>query len=82
MRATGSAALNFVYVGAGWVDLYTHLQLHPWDQAAAGLIVAEAGGALATLSGEPWTPYCHDPLITATPALCDAFRARVAAAGL
>jgi myo-inositol-1(or 4)-monophosphatase len=69
MRATGSAALNMAYVAAGWVDLYMHLELYPWDQAAAALLVEEAGGALATVSGALWTPFCPDPLMAAAPEL-------------
>lgn len=72
MRALGSAALNMTYVAAGWVDLYLHLQLWPWDQAAAALLVQEAGGVLATVSGAPWTIFSPDPLAAATPELVTA----------
>jgi len=75
LRALGSAALNMVYVAAGWIDLYLSLHLYPWDQAAAALIVQEAGGAAETVSGRPWTPQSKDPLIGATPTLIEAFRA-------
>lgn len=75
MRALGSAALNMAYVAAGWTDLYMGIHLSPWDHAAAGLIVQEAGGYAATVSGEPWTPFRRDPLMAATPALAAAFRA-------
>ncbi|MBN2002370.1 MAG: inositol monophosphatase [Anaerolineae bacterium] len=73
MRASGSAALNLAYVAAGWIDLYTNLHLFPWDQAAGGLLVQEAGGAMSTVAGLPWTPYRADPLAAASQALLDAF---------
>lgn len=74
MRATGSAALNMAYVAAGWVDLYLHMELYPWDQAAAALLVEEAGGVLATVSGAPWTIFSPDPLAAAAPELVTACR--------
>jgi myo-inositol-1(or 4)-monophosphatase len=73
LRCLGSAALNMAYVAAGWFDLYMGLQLSPWDQAAAALLVREAGGAVGTVSGAPWTPDAPDPLMAATPALLDLF---------
>ena len=75
MRALGSAALNMAYVAAGWTDIYMGVHLYPWDHAAAGLIVREAGGCVSTVSGKPWNPFLRDPLMTATPALAEAFRA-------
>ncbi len=73
MRASGSAALNLAYVAAGWIDFYMHLHLFPWDQSAGALLVQEAGGALSTVAGQPWTPYRADPLAAASQALLDAF---------
>lgn len=55
IRSTGSAALSLCYVAAGYSDVYFNLRLHPWDVAAAGLIVEEAGGTMTTLDGQPWT---------------------------
>lgn len=73
MRASGSAALNLAYLAAGWLDFYMHLHLFPWDQTAGGLLVQEAGGALSTVAGVPWTPYCSDPLAASSQALLDSF---------
>jgi myo-inositol-1(or 4)-monophosphatase len=64
VRALGSAALALAYVGAGWVDAYFAVALKPWDTAAAGLIVAEAGGKLTELDGEPWR--VGEPALLAT----------------
>ena len=63
------------YVAAGWFDGYLHRHIHPWDQAAAALLIEEAGGVLATCSGEPWTVAAPDPLMAATPELMSQIRA-------
>jgi myo-inositol-1(or 4)-monophosphatase len=55
IRRCGAAALDFCYVACGRFDGYWELKLHPWDKAAAGLIVREAGGSLSNFSGEPLT---------------------------
>lgn len=74
IRVLGSAALGLTYVAAGWLDVYFHLSLQPWDAAAAMLLVAEAGGRCTTLTGEPYhvaSPSCvatnglvHEELLT------------------
>ncbi|MGC9349246.1 MAG: inositol monophosphatase family protein [Anaerolineae bacterium] len=74
LRALGSAALNLAYVAAGWVDGYFSVHMKPWDQAAGALLVREAGGVVATVSGDRWTAYRPDPLVTATPELMIAMR--------
>lgn len=53
-RSTGSAALSLCSVAAGRLDAYFHLSLSPWDVAAGGLIVEEAGGRVTTPTGAPW----------------------------
>jgi myo-inositol-1(or 4)-monophosphatase len=42
-------------VAAGWLDLYFHLALQPWDVAAAAVLVREAGGQMNRPDGSPWT---------------------------
>lgn len=81
VRASGSAALNMAYIGAGWLDFYLAIHLEPWDHAAAAVIVQEAGGAVATVSGEPWTPWRRDPIMASSPALIDVYRRLVAEQG-
>jgi myo-inositol-1(or 4)-monophosphatase len=54
IRVLGSAALALTFVAAGWLDVYFHLSLQPWDAAAAMLLIAEAGGRCTTLTGEPY----------------------------
>jgi len=49
----GSAATDICYVAAGRFGAYYEAGLKPWDVAAAGLIVEEAGGAVSTTQGRP-----------------------------
>ena len=53
IRSFGSAALDLCNLGAGALDVFTELQLHPWDYAAAACIITEAGGVISDLSGNP-----------------------------
>lgn len=52
-RITGSAALGLAYVACGRIDLYTHLNVSPWDVAPGILLIREAGGIATERSGEP-----------------------------
>jgi myo-inositol-1(or 4)-monophosphatase len=53
VRRLGSAALDLCYVAAGRLDGFWELQLHPWDIAAGGLILEEAGGRITAYDGGP-----------------------------
>jgi len=53
IRRAGAAALDLAWVAAGRLDAYFERGLKPWDWAAARLLIAEAGGALAELEGDP-----------------------------
>ena len=53
VRRMGSAVLYFCYVAAGRLDGYWELRLGPWDVAAGGLMVEEAGGRVTNLDGGP-----------------------------
>jgi myo-inositol-1(or 4)-monophosphatase len=44
LRRAGAASLDLAYVAAGRLDGYFERGLHPWDHAAAALLVTEAGG--------------------------------------
>lgn len=48
----GSGVLIMTNVACGRFDAYHHNGLKPWDNAAAFLIVREAGGVVQTLTGE------------------------------
>jgi myo-inositol-1(or 4)-monophosphatase len=53
VRRLGSAVLYLSWVAAGRFDGYWELRLGPWDVAAAGLMVEEAGGRLTAVAGGP-----------------------------
>lgn len=52
IRRSGSAALDLCNVAAGRAELFFELRLCPWDFAAGGLIVKEAGGVVTQMDGE------------------------------
>lgn len=52
-RRLGAAALDLCNVACGRLDLFFEYSLSPWDHAAGGLIVTEAGGVISTLEGAP-----------------------------
>lgn len=51
VRRAGSAALDLAYTAAGIFDGFFELHLAPWDVAAGGLLVREAGGVVSDFSG-------------------------------
>jgi myo-inositol-1(or 4)-monophosphatase len=53
VRRPGAAALDLAWLAAGRLDGYWERGLGDWDWSAGRLLVAEAGGALADLPGEP-----------------------------
>lgn len=56
IRRAGSAALDLCYVAAGRLDGYWELKLGPWDSAAGGLMVEEAGGRVTDFQGGEFRP--------------------------
>jgi myo-inositol-1(or 4)-monophosphatase len=54
VRRLGSAAIDLCYVAAGRLDGFWETDLKAWDIAAGALIVAEAGGRVTGMSGEPF----------------------------
>jgi myo-inositol-1(or 4)-monophosphatase len=69
-RALGSAALGLSYLAAGWIDIYFHPMLAPWDGAAGQVIAEEAGAQLFNFSGARWN-YIEPDCIACTPQLSD-----------
>lgn len=76
LRRSGSAALDLCDVAAGRAGCYFECRLSPWDFAAGGLIVREAGGVVTDLTGGPLAfaqkcpvaagnPQCHPALLQA-----------------
>jgi myo-inositol-1(or 4)-monophosphatase len=51
VRRDGSAALDLCWVAAGRSDGFWEMGLAPWDVAAGGLIVQEAGGRVSDYQG-------------------------------
>ena len=52
VRRTGSAAVELCLMAAGKAELYFEMRLMPWDYAAAGLVLQEAGGTLCSFDGD------------------------------
>ncbi|MCZ7434334.1 inositol monophosphatase family protein [Streptomyces sp. WMMC1477] len=53
-RPCGSAGLEYLNVATGRLDAIAFTWENAWDHAAGLLLVEEAGGAQATLAGEPF----------------------------
>ncbi len=62
IRRPGSAAIDICWLAAGRIDGFWELHLHPWDTAAAVLILKEAGGKYSRLDGRPYSIFSPDLL--------------------
>jgi myo-inositol-1(or 4)-monophosphatase len=51
MRRMGAAALDLAYVAAGRFDAFWERRLSTWDMAAGAVLIREAGGYVADVSG-------------------------------
>lgn len=56
VRRCGAASLDMAWVACGRFDAYFEAELKPWDTAAGGLLVTEAGGRVTDLEGAPFVP--------------------------
>jgi myo-inositol-1(or 4)-monophosphatase len=54
IRRAGAAALDLANLAAGRFDGFWELKLKPWDTAAGGLLVTEAGGVVSDIAGKKW----------------------------
>jgi len=54
VRRMGSAALDLAYVASGRLDGYFEVGLKPWDVAAGGILIEEAGGRMRRIDGGPF----------------------------
>lgn len=52
IRNLGSAEAELCYVACGRIDAYVEPCIYPWDVAAGGVIIREAGGKVSDYSGE------------------------------
>ena len=62
IRRAGAAALDLAYVAAGRFDGFFEIGLSPWDIAAGGLMVTEAGGLIGDFQGDAEYLYTGDVL--------------------
>lgn len=53
VRRSGSAAIDLCAVAAGRAEAFYEVLLSPWDYAAAGFILQEAGGVMESIEGGP-----------------------------
>lgn len=53
LRRPGAACLDLAWVAAGVFDGFFELNLAPWDVAAGGLLILEAGGIVSDWTGGP-----------------------------
>ncbi len=53
IRRAGSAVLDLAYLACGRNDGFFEIRLFPWDLAAGGLLIKEAGGVVTDFSGGP-----------------------------
>lgn len=75
-RRSGSAALDLCYIACGRQEAYLEQNLKPWDYAAGGLILKEAGGQIETWQGREEPSYLENADILASNGiLADAMRA-------
>jgi myo-inositol-1(or 4)-monophosphatase len=62
IRRPGAAALDLAYTACGVFDGFFEFRLSPWDIAAGGLMVEEAGGTVTDMDGGPEYLSCGDLL--------------------
>jgi myo-inositol-1(or 4)-monophosphatase len=68
LKCMGSAAADLSSLAEGLIDVYIHSGLKPWDVAAAGLIVRNAGAVVSLPDGGSWTPF-NSMILAANPEL-------------
>ena len=64
VRRPGSAAIDLCWLAEGRLDGFWEFYLHPWDTAAAKLVVEEAGGKVTRINGQPYSVFAPDILAT------------------
>ncbi|MFQ6007985.1 MAG: inositol monophosphatase family protein [Candidatus Zixiibacteriota bacterium] len=62
LRRPGSAAIDLCWLACGRIDGFWEFYLHPWDTAAAKLIVEEAGGKVSRINGKAYSIFDPDIL--------------------
>ena len=67
LRRPGAASLDLAWVATGVFDGFFELGLAPWDVAAGGLLIEEAGGTVTDWSGGP--DYLAGNILAGSPAV-------------
>ena len=62
IRRVGSAAIDLCWLACGRMDGFWEIYLHPWDTAAAKLIVEQVGGRVSRISGREFSIFAVDIL--------------------
>lgn len=62
IRRPGAATIDLCYLAAGRLDGFWESKLHPWDTAAASVIVKEAGGRMSDFKGGEFSIYGQETL--------------------
>ncbi len=62
IRRPGAATIDLCYLAAGRFDGFWESKLHPWDVAAASVIVREAGGRVSDYKGAEFSIYGRETL--------------------
>lgn len=57
---SGSSVFDMAKVAQGEIDAFVYCGIKPWDQAATGLLIQNAGGKMTTSKGEPWNVFEKD----------------------
>lgn len=52
-RIFAAAAIELCWIASGTMDVYFHTDLKPWDNAAAFLVIEEAGGVIRSFENKP-----------------------------
>lgn len=71
LRRSGSSALDLCYIACGRFDAHVEITLSPWDTAAAGLILTEAGGTLTNWRRERRSVLAPDSVLASNSHLHD-----------
>lgn len=68
LRRPGAAALDLAWVAEGVFDGFFELALAPWDVAAGGLLISEAGGVVTDWAGDD-RAWLSGDIVTGGPAV-------------
>jgi myo-inositol-1(or 4)-monophosphatase len=69
LRRVGGASLDLSWTAQGVFDGYFELALGPWDVAAGGLLVREAGGVVTDWAGDDRAWLASGNVVAASPAV-------------